>query len=142
MNMNVLVSNNKSLVSGLFGAIALKYITIDDGSVFRFYGRNIPVWFLGGILGIVGSISTDTISTLVLPHISKSAKLQHLESIVLHVVSSSALFSFVPKLMNNDLSSSEMKKFAITGLVTELASQFVHEMSCKKGGGCENDTLF
>jgi hypothetical protein len=138
--MNKVIAKNKPLVSAVIGGIVIKMATSDLGSSIRIGGYSIPTWALGALLGFGGSVGTDMVSQTVLPHIPQSAKLQKLESIVLHIVTSGALFAFVPKILVSDLSSSEMKKLAVGGVVTELASQFIHEMSCARDKEvCMND---
>lgn len=148
MNLNVVVANNKSLVSAAIGACALKYATNNMGNYFLWRGYKINTLILGSFLGGFGSYATDGLSRMVLPHISKSVKLQHLESIVLHVFTSASLFSVIPKLLNSDIDSADMKKLAIAGVVTELASQFIHELTCREVNvhqgavGCNDGVIF
>lgn len=137
--MNNVIAGNKPLVSGVIGAFVIRMSTSDLGRTLNIGGYSIPTWALGGILGFGGSVATDMVSSMVLPHIPQSEKLKKFESIVLHIVSSGALFGLVPKLLAPGINSREMQKLAVGGVVTELASQFIHEMTCKRGGCMDNE---
>lgn len=139
MNINQVVSSNKSLVSAVFGALAMRY-NLGDAN-FEIFGRQIPAWIYGAVISGTGSMVVDLVSATVLPHIPQSTKLQKLESIVLHIVSAGAYFPLVTKILNSDLNMRETRLLAVSGAVVEVASQFVHEMTCKRGGGCGNEEL-
>jgi hypothetical protein len=136
MNISKLVSQNKTVVSGLTGALATVYSLQGIGTTFNFQGRQIPAWVLGALLGVVGSLTTDTISQMILSHIPQSKKLQRLESIVLHIATSGASFGILPFVLNNDTNMTEIRRFMVAGAISEVVSQGLHEITCSNDPDC------
>lgn len=131
MEINKLIENNKTIVSGVTGALAVAYQTRGLGSTFVLAGREVPLWLMGGALGAAASLVTDAVSNAVLPHIPGSKKLQRFESIVLHLATSSGAFALIPRLLNSDVNQAEMRAFAVSGALSELASQLTHELTAR-----------
>lgn len=97
-----------------------------DKKNFRYGDTDIPVWQLGFGLGAGSSVAVEVASNFILPHIHGSAKMQHLESLVLHLGGSGFAFVGAAKLMNGNLNMEEAKKFFVTGLISEALSQYIY----------------
>lgn len=133
MELNKLIENNKTLVSGATGAAAVAYMTRGLGTGIPVAGYTVPLWAFGGALGAASSLVTDMVSNAVLPHIPQSKKMQRFESIVLHLATSAGAFALLPRLLNSDLNTTEMQAFAVAGALSEGISQLVHELTAKVG---------
>lgn len=118
----------KPLINGGVSALALEMITSKGQKYFAYGGKKYSVMTLGVVLGIASSFAVEFTSGVILPHIPKNQKFQHLESMALHIAGSAGVFALAAKLLGGSITSAEeAKKFMMAGAVAEAVSNYIYE---------------
>ena len=126
----------KGIISGATAAVGIQVLLAGDKTSFVYGNRRIPVWQLMFGLGLSSALLNDAVSTYVLPHIQHNEKSRHLESMVLHAVSSGVIFYGVPKYMNYRLNMREDGKFVFVGIAADALAQRINDavQTIEEGG--------
>lgn len=94
----------------------------------RAFNMNIPVWAMGGILGVSTTIVADMAHSFILPHINENKRLQHFESALLAPAVGGGAFVGATKLAN-DVLPSELgyTEVFLNGAGGEILSAWIFE---------------
>ena len=116
----------KPAISAGVGAVSISMLA-GEAKYFQMGDKKIPLWLVGGGLGFASSFASEFVSNFILSHIPQNERLKHLESIVVHLGSSGLAFALIPKLLNSDATMSELRTFFLSGVLSEVASTFIHD---------------
>ena len=139
MNSDLLKNwvGDKKISSSIIGAIALyfaaKYAKTSQSVNLpsMLGGATIPVFVLGGVIGLSSSFFVDAFSDIILPHIPLSEKYKKTESIVVHILLGGSAFVLIPKILYSisgegaRLDNNKLAMFAGAGVATEVISQLL-----------------
>ena len=113
----------KPMVSGAIGSVAITQLS--GGREFVYNGKRYSLYGLGFALGFGSSFLSELTHNYILPHIPGNAKYQHLESMVLSVATSGGAFAIGARLLNENITMTEARTFAMAGAAAEVLSSYV-----------------
>ena len=96
---------------------------------------NDQVWspmMFGAVMGAASSFVAESLANI-LHEIDRKHRTKHLASFVTHLGSGLATWAFLPPLLAGGAINTGSKKLAGFGLVTEIASQWLHENFVEEG---------
>ena len=145
----ILVSVQKAAITGAVAAFGINVLTDSTSTIFvnkskMIFGERVDVWKLALAVGFTGSLIVELVSKYVLKHIPHNQKSVHMESITLHMVSSSVVFYAIPKIMNDQLTFSEASKFMGCGILAEAVSTFASDylLSIEQSAGFNTSAYY
>ena len=92
------------------------------------FGKSVPTWAAGAIMGASGSLLSDVIHKAVLPHIHISQRLENSTSAVVNPASSAAAWYGVARLGNPNFARGEMTQLLAFGAITEVAANYAQKV--------------
>ncbi len=101
---------------------------VNNTSGVRLWGKNIPNWAAGGIMGASGALLSDVIHKAILPHIHIGHRLENSTSAIVNPASSAAAWYGVARLGNPAFARGEMIQLLAFGAITELAANYAQKV--------------
>lgn len=112
------------------GLATASWIGIQDPTMtatFNVRGTDYPAYVVVALIGAGASLGTTFVSDMFLNHIPKNAKARHLESLFIHVATSSVMYGALPKLLSAEFNMREAREFAFIGAVVEVVSTMIND---------------
>lgn len=124
--MSVTQVFTEPLITAGISAVVLPMVLKGKGSL-NVGGMAIPTWALGAGLGWASSQIAEIVDAYILPQVENSYKVRHFQSMAFDAAAGGVSFAVIPKILNQDVSSSDMGQLFLAGSASKLASSWVYD---------------